>query len=252
MSETPTATAARPAAASRGPQGKKYAGLTRNQWLIGGGVFVAALVFIVWRRKKTNGAATASTATSTGSNECTDSNGNPVDCSELEAQELAALQNSLDQLGANSAGSGGSGAAGPSGATTPITISPATGTGATGTPQPSTATATKTTTGTTAPAAGGPITVIPIGLHTTAVNTTSVQVAWTAPTIPAGQGPLTGYTAEVYESNGTSEGPSWTVPKTQLYANAGGLKTKTAYHLNVWCEPAKTGGPHASVSFTTK
>lgn len=100
-------------------------------------------------------------------------------------------------------------------------------------------------------AKGGPITVTPVNLHTTQVNTTSVQVAWLAPTIPAGQGPLTGYTAQVFNSNGTAEGSSWNVPAGQLYANAGGLKSKTAYHINVWCEPAKTGGPHATVNFTT-
>jgi hypothetical protein len=104
-----------------------------------------------------------------------------------------------------------------------------------------------------APVTSNPITVIPVGLHTTQVSATSVGVAWIAPTVPAGQGPLTGYTAEVYiTATGKSEGPSWTVPASQLYANAGGLKANTGYHINVWCEPAKTGGPHASVSFTTK
>jgi hypothetical protein len=131
-----------------------------------------------------------------------------------------------------------------------------TGSGNTGT---GTSTGTGTGTGTTstgtptapAPAKGGPITVTPVDLHTTQVSATSVGVAWAAPTIPAGQGPLTGYTAEVYEASGASEGASWTVPASQLYANAGGLKSKTAYHLNVWCEPAQTGGPHATVDFTT-
>ncbi len=109
-----------------------------------------------------------------------------------------------------------------------------------------------TGTGTSTPPKGGPITVTPVNLHVTQVSATSVGVAWAAPTIPAGQGPLTGYTAEVYTAAGQSEGPPWTVPAGQLYANAGGLKSKTAYHLNVWCEPAQSGGPHASVSFTTK
>jgi hypothetical protein len=122
-----------------------------------------------------------------------------------------------------------------------------TGTGST----TGTGTGTTTTTTPPPPAKGGPITVTPVNLHTTQVSATSVGVAWAAPTIPKGQGPLTGYTAEVYEASGASEGPSWTVPAGQLYANAGGLKAKTAYHLNVWCEPAQTGGPHASVSFTT-
>jgi Fibronectin type III domain len=246
VSEQPTARATRPPAAPAKAPGKKYAGLTRNQWLITGGVFAAAVGYILWKRRKA-AAAGSTAATNQGSDECTDSNGNPVDCGELEASELAGLQNGLDQLGAQSGGGGG-GTTGTVGTVPVGTISTTTGTGATGTPQPS-STATTTT---TPPAPGGPITAIPIGLHTTAVNTTSVQVAWTAPSIPAGQGPLTGYTAEVYTANGQSEGSSWTVPKTQLYANAGGLKSKTAYHLNVWCEPAKTGGPHASVSFTTK
>lgn len=121
------------------------------------------------------------------------------------------------------------------------------------TPSNATPTGSGTTgTGTSTPAKGGPITVTPVDLHTTQVSATSVGVAWAAPTIPAGQGPLTGYTAEVYTAAGASEGPPWNVPAGQLYANAGGLKSKTAYHLNVWCEPAATGGPHASVSFTTK
>lgn len=98
----------------------------------------------------------------------------------------------------------------------------------------------------------GPITVIPQGLHTTQVSATSVGVAWEAPTIPAGQGPLTGYTLQVFTASGQPEGTPWTVPPSQLYGNAGGLKPKTAYHINVWCDPAKTGGPHATVSFTTK
>lgn len=107
--------------------------------------------------------------------------------------------------------------------------------------------------GSPAPAGGGgPITVTPVALKAT-VNATSAQVTWLAPTIPAGQGPLTGYTVECYaDSNGQVVNGPFTVSKGQLYGNIGGLKTKTKYHANVWCDPAKTGGPHATVEFTTK
>lgn len=101
------------------------------------------------------------------------------------------------------------------------------------------------------PAKGGPITVTPDNLHVTNLYSNSVRVAWSAPSIPSGQGPLTGYTAQVFNSNGSAEGTPWTVSPNQLFANAGGLKSKTSYHINVWCDPARTGGPHASVSFTT-
>jgi hypothetical protein len=229
MSE-PTAAAARP----KKPPGKKTAGLTRNQWIVVGGVFAAALGYILWRRHEASKTASATTSTSASTSTST--------------ATLAAIEEELAEL-ANQQGGGGGGFSSGGGGTT---VSTSTGTGGVAT-STTTGTKTSTTTGTpTAPAAGGPITVIPIGLHTTAVNTTSVQVAWTAPSVPSGQGPLTGYGCEVYLASGQSEGSSWTVPKTQLYANAGGLKTGTTYHLNVWCLPAKSGGPHASVSFTTK
>lgn len=102
------------------------------------------------------------------------------------------------------------------------------------------------------PAKGGPITAAPVGLHTTQVSATSAQVAWTAPHVPAGQGPLTGYSVEAYNSAGQHVNGPFTVDPGQLYANIGQLKTKTAYHVNVWADPAKSGGPHATVSFTTK
>jgi len=233
MSE-PTATATR--AAPPKPAGKKYLGLTRNQAIGVGAVFVAALAYILWRRHEAaKTATTASTTTSTSTS---------------TASELAALEDALEQLQAQGYGgtAGGSGAVGTVGTTASTGTGTATS-GSTGT-QPS---APSTVTGAPATSGGGtPITVTPVNLHTTQVSATSVGVAWVAPTIPAGQGPLTGYGCEVYTADGQSEGPSWTVPKTQLYANAGGLKSKTTYHLNVWCLPAKTGGPHASVSFTTK
>lgn len=179
MSETPTATATRPKPPAKGA-GKKYAGLTRSQWLITGGVFAAALAYILWRRHQAAAAGTASqTPTNQGSNECTDANGNPVDCNEAFAQELAGLQNALDQLGANS-GAGGGGSSG--GGTTGTTGTTDGGTGATSTTQPSgTATSstgtTATKTGTTT-AAKPAAPATPTNVHATSVTASSITVAW--------------------------------------------------------------------------
>lgn len=101
------------------------------------------------------------------------------------------------------------------------------------------------------PAKGGPITVTPVGLHVTHTYANSAQVAWVAPTIPKGQGPLTGYGCACYDSTGRLVNGPFTVAPSQLYANFGGLKSKTTYHANIWCDPAKAGGPHASVTFKT-
>lgn len=100
-------------------------------------------------------------------------------------------------------------------------------------------------------ASGGAITVAPSGLHVTHVYTNSAQVAWSALHPPAGQGPVSGYGVECYDSAGNVANGPFTVSPGQLYANIGSLRTKTAYHVNVWADPAKTGGPHATVSFTT-
>ncbi len=97
-----------------------------------------------------------------------------------------------------------------------------------------------------------PITVVPKSLHVSKLFTNSAQVAWTAPAIPSGQGPLAGYGCECYDSAGHHVNGPFTVPPGQHSANFGGLKSKTRYHANVWCEPARAGGPHATVSFTTK
>lgn len=107
--------------------------------------------------------------------------------------------------------------------------------------------------GSPAPAAGGgPITVTPVNLEKSHVYATSLQVTWLAPTIPAGQGPLTGYGVACYQaSDGKLVNGPFTVAKGQLFANIGGLKSKTKYNVNVWCDPAKTGGPHANVEITT-
>lgn len=107
--------------------------------------------------------------------------------------------------------------------------------------------------GSGSPGTGAPITVTPVNLATSHVYANSAQVTWLAPTIPANEGPLTGYTVACYDdkTGHVVNGP-FKVSKGQLYGNIGGLKTKTKYHVNVWCDPAKTGGPHATVEFTTK
>lgn len=111
---------------------------------------------------------------------------------------------------------------------------------------------TTTGSGTPPPAQHGPITVTPVNLHVTQVYTNSAQVAWLAPTLPSGQGPIESYEVAAYDQHGTLVNGPFSVPPSQLYGNIGGLKSKTAYHVNVWCNPAKSGGPHASTSFTTK
>src|SRR5215469_8967299 len=127
MSEQPTQAPPR----NRPGDGKKYAGLSRNQWLITGGVFVGVLAYLVWKRRQASSAASTA-ATNQGSNECTDAQGNPVDCNQAFASELASLQNELDQLGQGGALGGGSGGGGSSGATGATSD----GTGATSTVQP--------------------------------------------------------------------------------------------------------------------
>lgn len=102
------------------------------------------------------------------------------------------------------------------------------------------------------PGTGGPVNVAPVNLQMSHVYSNSAQCTWLAPTIPAKQGPLTGYTVECFDQSGHVVNGPFTVGKGQLYANIGGLKTKTSYHVNVWCDPAKSGGPHATKQFTTK
>jgi hypothetical protein len=100
--------------------------------------------------------------------------------------------------------------------------------------------------------ASHPITVTPAGLHVTNLYASSVRVAWSAPVIPSGQGPLTGYGCACYDSAGHLVNGPFKVPASQHFADFGKLKSRTRYHASIWCDPARTGGPHASVSFTTK
>lgn len=228
MSDQPTAAARPPAKA----QGKKYAGLTRSQWLITGGVFAVALGYILWKRHQAAAAAAAGTgtaATNQGSNECTDSNGNPVDCGELQASELAALQNQLDQLGAAS-GAGGSGDTGTVG------TSPATGTSTT---QPA-ATPTTSSGGTataTATKTAGAIS----NLQASAVTKTTAKVSWNPAANATG-----GYSYKVTELNGTLV-KSATTKSTSV--SLSGLHPGWSYNFGVQGLP---GGAGNNIHFSTK
>lgn len=105
--------------------------------------------------------------------------------------------------------------------------------------------------GSGSPGTGGPITVIPVNLEMSHIYAGSAQCTWIAPTIPANQGPLTGYTVICYGPGGHVANGPFTVGKGQLYGNIGGLKRKTDYEVHVWCDPAKKGGPHATKTFKT-
>ena len=134
-------------------------------------------------------------------------------------------------------GSSGGGTGGGSGGGTG-----GTGSGSGGTPAPAPA---------PAPVPIGPITNQVRELHVTKLFTNSAQVAWAAPVAQNGEMP-TGYGVACYDSGGHVVNGPFSVPAGQLYANIGGLKSKTAYHANVWADPAPPNGPHQTVSFTTK
>ena len=234
MSEQPTAQAARPGGPP-GKGGKKYAGLTRNQWIITGGVFVAVLAYLLWKRHQASAAAASQTPTSAGSNECTDANGNPVDCGELTAQELAAIQNQLDQLAAGGAGSGGSGG---SGATGGGGTTDGSGTGTTTSPAPGTPTSAGGATATkTAAKTAGAVS----GLASSAVTKTSFKVSWHA------AANATSYAYIVRDLATHTKIKSGTTTATSVTIS--GLKPATDYNFGVQGLP---GGPGDNVHVRTK
>jgi len=243
MSEQPTARAAEPAARNGpgGKAGRKYAGLTRNQWLITGGVFAAVLGYILWRRHQASAAAAAAGQSGlTAASECTDASGNPVPCSEsADSSDLAALADELDQLLAQQqAGGGGGGTVGTVGTTgTTGTVGTTGTTGTTGTGGTGTATAARLT--------------APTGVHLTITGKTGVRIAWTA--VPG----AIGYVCQCKQGgdNGKVTNGPFTVTATQ--ANFGGLKAGTGYTALIWPSAAgNLGGPqsnqpHTEYPFTT-
>ena len=235
MSEQPVAAPPRPG--TRTP-GKKYGGLSRNQWFIVGGVFAAALGYILWKRHQASAAAasTSGGTTNQGSNECTDANGNPVDCNEAFAQELAGLQNAMDQLGAQSGGGGSSGGGGWAGSpgTTPAGTIPDTTTGAPAVSQPSATpvTSTGTTAGTTktAPKTAGAIS----NLQASAVTKTSFKASWQAAANATG-----GYSWVVRDLASHTQTSAGTTKSTSV--TVAGLKSGTDYNFGVQALPGGTG-----------
>lgn len=235
MSDQPTAAPPKPG------EGKKYLGLTRQQLLIVGGVFVVALGYLWWRNKQAS-AASSQTPTSAGSNECTDANGNPVDCGELTAQELAAIQNQLDQLqgqaGGSSGGSSGggysipdmSGATGAATGTSTTTANPAgTPTSSSGTTSSGTATAAKT---------AGAIT----GLASSAVTKTSFKASWNAASNATG-----GYSYAVRDLASHTQVTAGTTRATSVTVS--GLKSGVDYNFGIQGLP---GGAGANIHVRTK
>jgi hypothetical protein len=240
MSEQPTAP---PRPGPPGAGGKKYGGLSRNQWFIVGGVFFGALGYLWWRRRQAAAAGNATqTPTSAGSNECTDANGNPVDCGELTAQELAAIQNQLDQLQGQAGGSGGgssgggysipdmSGATGAATGTSTTTANPAgTPTSSSGTTSSGTATAAKT---------AGPIS----GLTSSAVTKTSFKASWNAASNATG-----GYSYAVRNLASHTQVTAGTTRATSVTVS--GLKSGIDYNFGIQGLP---GGAGANIHVRTK
>lgn len=235
MSEQPTAAPQSGGQKGKLP-GKKYAGLTRNQWLITGGVFVAVLAYLVWKRKQA--ASSASTAaTNQGSNECTDQNGNPIPCDEEFAQELAALQNQLDQAqgqaGGGSAGSGGGGTIGGYGGTG--TTDNGTGATSTATPAGTPTTSTGTTSTGTATKAAAPKTAGAItGLAASNVGKTSFTVKWN-PAANASQG-YSWVVRDLASHTQTSAGKTNSTSVT-----VSGLKSGIDYNFGIQALPGGAG-----------
>ena len=227
MSEQPTA-AARP---PRAP-GKTYAGLTRNQWLIVGGVFIAAVGYILWKRHESSkSSASSSTATATSTSTAT-------------SEELAGLQDEIDQLlaqqysTATATGTSGGGTTGTTGSTGTSTSTSGTST------KTSTGTSTKTSTTTatstsTAPAkkTAGAIS----NLVVTATGKTTAKATWNKASNATG-----GYAYKVTQMNGK-------VVKTGNTAatsvSISGLTAGWTYNFGIQALP---GGPGNNEHFTTK
>lgn len=92
----------------------------------------------------------------------------------------------------------------------------------------------------------------PTALKASSVGISSVLLSWTdVPTKPT----ASSYTIAVYDKAGhlasqtTASAPD--MPGAHTQVTVGGLKTKTAYHANVWANGGKQAPPHATVTFTT-
>ena len=221
MSEQPTATATRPPAGG----GKRYLGMTRTQLLIVGGVFVAALGYILWKRHESSSSSSkASTTTATSTSTAT-------------SEELAGLQDELDQLLAQqyststaTSTSGTSGTVGTTGST-------GTATSTTGTTT-KTSTSTTTATSTTAPAkkTAGAIS----NLVVTATGKTTARATWNKASN------ATGYAYRVTQMNGKLV-KSGNTSATSV--SLSGLHAGWTYNFGIQALP---GGAGNNEHFTTK
>ncbi len=217
--------------------GKKYAGLTRNQWLIAGAVGTAALVWIVWKRHKAAAAAAAGTGTAgTASSECTDASGNTVPCDQADTSgELSALQTELETLMAQEGQSGG-GSGGGGVTTVPVD----TGTGPAGTPPPPASTTPVTSTGGTATATAARAGAIS-NLQASGETTSSAKVSWNV--APGATG---GYSYKVDQLNGANVKQGITKATSVTVSN---LHPGWTYNFGIQALP---GGPGNNIHFSTK
>jgi hypothetical protein len=225
MSDQPTATAAPPKAKAAG---KKYAGLSRNQWILVGAVFAAALGYILWRRHEAEKAA-ASSAASTSTSTST------------AASTLAALEEELAELQNQGYGGGGSsGGGGYSGGTGAGSTSTAAGTVTTTAPgTPTSSTGTVSGTAPSTPAKAGAIS----NLQASSVGSTTAKVSWNKAT------GATSYSYAVMLAANWPKGPavkSGTTTATSV--SLSGLKAKSTYNFGVQGLP---GGPGDNIHFTT-
>lgn len=223
MSDQPTATAPTSTAGKK-PPGKTYGGLTRNQWLIAGAVFTAALGYILWRRYEAKKSAAASTATATSTSTAT-------------AQELQDLEDALDQLQAQGYG-GGSGSGGYYTEPTGTSGSSGTNNTTTGTSTPTT-TATTTKTSTPTAKKAGAIS----NLQASNIKSTSFTVSWNPATN------ATSYSYKVMLDKNYPNGPSvksGTTTATKL--NITGLTAKSDYNFGIQGLP---GGPGDNIHVNT-
>jgi len=231
MSQPTTATASPPKA-----PGKKYGPLTRNQWFLVGGVFIAVTAYLIWKRKQNAAASSTSanqaTAATTADTGCTDPSGNPIPCEDAEL--LSQLETELQTAMAaeNSSGAGG-GSAGTGAVGTGAAAGSA---GTTGTTTTTTGTATGTAPST--PAKAGAIS----NLSAASVGTTTATVKWNA-----APGATQGYAYIVTDTSNNSVFKRGNVTATQVSLT--GLKSKTTYNFGVQGLP---GGPGNNIHFTTK
>jgi hypothetical protein len=215
------------------PKGKTYGGLSRNQWLIVGGVFAAALAYIVWKRRQAAAATAAgqSNTSSVANSDCTDSDGNPIPCADADAlqqleSQLAGAQGS--GFGSGGGGSDGGGYVAGNGSTGTTTTTGGTGTGTGSGSGGGTGTTTKT---------AGPIS----NLQAASTGTTTATIRWNAAANATG-----GYAYKVTQLNGKQVGGGNT---RSTSVSLTGLHPGWTYNFGVQGLP---GGPGDNIHFTTK